>query len=103
MEIVRYNAEEWSALYVDGKLDRVGDAYLVDERVGEILGVQVISGDEGEDFLRGGNTREDVAQTLTDISDWKSAQEAEASKAELLAQADALQTEVDRLRAAASN
>jgi hypothetical protein len=103
MEIVRYNAEEWSALYIDGKLDRVSDAYLVDERVGEILGVKVISGDEGEDFLRGGNTREDVAQTLTDISDWKSAQEAESGKAELLAQADALQAEVDRLRAAASN
>jgi hypothetical protein len=61
---------EWSALYVDGKLDRVGDHYLAEERVMELSGVTIVQDDA---FLRGGDgvDRGDgktVAQTLDEVN-----------------------------------
>ncbi len=32
-------AGEWAALYVDGKLEEVGDAYIAEERAFALLGV----------------------------------------------------------------
>lgn len=38
---VRFSgSEDWSALYVDGRLDKVGDHYLVDERIADFLNVE---------------------------------------------------------------
>lgn len=72
---VRYSgSDDWSALYIDGKLDRVGDHYLIDERISQLLGVEDISSD---DFLRGGNQREDVAESLLDIEQFDSARKQE--------------------------
>ncbi len=53
---VRYtSSSEWSALYVDGKLDRIGDHYLIEERIAELLGVEMREDAECNDFLRGGD------------------------------------------------
>ena len=79
-KFVRYTAEEWSALYIDGTLDVVGDSYLVDERIAELLGVEDQSSDA---FLRGGNTREDVAQTLDELNAWVAAEEVNEANTEL--------------------
>jgi len=84
MKLVRYNAEEWSALYVDGDLRIVGDSYLIDEEISTIYGVEEIDSDV---FLRGGNTREDVAKTLDEVYNYqeqqnKNLQEAEKLRAE---------------------
>lgn len=61
LTVVTWDAhEEWSALYINGKLDRVGDRYLTDERIAELVGVEYIDAD----FLGGGNTRNDAFETL---------------------------------------
>ena len=87
---------EWSALYVDGILDRVGDHYLADERIAELAGVEVIQSDA---FLRGGESRSDVAATLFEISQYshdraqrdEMAEKLRAKAAELLAEAEQLE------------
>lgn len=94
MQLVRYEGTgEWSALYVDGKLDKVGDHYLIEERISELAGVTCIQSD---DFLRGGDTREDVAPTLEALEQHSSQlSDAEESKerriAELKAELEALE------------
>lgn len=67
MELEIHQAEEWAALYVDGKLDRVGDAYLADERALELCGVKVV---QDNAFMRGQNQRSGVAQTLTEVEEY---------------------------------
>jgi polysaccharide deacetylase 2 family uncharacterized protein YibQ len=98
MQLTHYSgSSEWSALYVDGKLDRVGDHYTVDERISDLTGVTVVSSD---DFLRGGNSREDVAQTLEDIETYAKSADATAAEAKaegLREQARALLAEADRI------
>ena len=65
MKLVRYTgSDEWSALYIDGKLDKVGDHYLIDERIQELVGVEVF---DSNDFLLGGDSLSDVAETLEEI------------------------------------
>lgn len=59
---------EWSALYLDGKLDRVGDHYLAQERILELCGVVC---EQSDDFLRGQDGRAGVAQTLNELSDYR--------------------------------
>lgn len=70
---VRYTgSQEWSALYIDGELDRMGDHYLIDERIAELFGVEVRDGVEGNHFLRGGDgvkrtgSHSNPAQTLAE-------------------------------------
>lgn len=70
--VVYESAEDWSALYVNGKLDRVADHYLIDERLRELCSVTTI---QSESFLKGGNTYEDVARSLEEIEAWESEQE----------------------------
>lgn len=66
--LVRYQGpHEWSALYVDGVLDRVGDHYLVDDRIAELAGVEIRYSD---DFMCGGDQRRDVAPVLSDAEAW---------------------------------
>ena len=84
---------EWSALYVDGRLDRAGDHYLIDERIRELAGVTVI---EGDDFLRGQNK---AAQTLAEVEAYtdrrdrarKTAADLRADAAKLLADAERIE------------
>jgi hypothetical protein len=64
---------EWSALYVDGRLDKVGDHYLIDERVYEIAGVTVVVDDA---FMRGQKYETHVAQTIADVDAYIEARDA---------------------------
>lgn len=98
MELIVYRSEEveeWSALYVDGKLDRVGDSYLIDERIQQLTGVISREGN----FLLGGNTSSDAAQTVEEITAYENAREAEINgAARLEAQAAELIAQAERLR-----
>ena len=86
---------EWAALYVDGELERLGDAYLVEARVFELAGVTVVQDDA---FLRGQNGETGVAPTLDDVAAYRAEREEKRATAErlraeaarLLADAEAL-------------
>lgn len=96
-----YTDEEWSALYIDGKLEIVGDHYLIDNRLQEILGVVTI---ESDAFMLGGSTHEDVAQTIDQIEAFEDAASklrAEASQLRSLAQE--MQQRADSLEAEAGS
>jgi hypothetical protein len=95
---VRYQGgNEWSALYIDGKLDKYGDHYIVDERIEELLGVEVRNSDAF--VLDDDHT---VCPLLTDVEDRKTMLESIAIRekkmrddaADLLAQADQLQKDI---------
>lgn len=71
MEVEVHEGDEWSALYVDGKLVVVGDHYLSVDRVYEMFGVKTVQ-DAG--FLRGQSQRSGVAQTLEEIAEYHAEQ-----------------------------
>ena len=97
-EIVVYEgSEDWSALYHRGKLVEVGDHYWVNEKLLQILGVQTIQSD---DFLRGGNSREDVAPDLGAIEDWLAEPNVEEAEATLAAAREAASSAADKLKEA---
>lgn len=88
-------SDEWSAIYVDGQLNRVGDHYLIDERIRELAGVVTL---QSNDFLRGGSQRQDVAQTLDELREWRELMRERKAKAdELREQAKRLQQEALKL------
>lgn len=60
--------DDWSALYVDGSLEEVGDHYMVIDAALGILGVERVA---SNDFLRGGDSREDVASSLDEIEEYR--------------------------------
>lgn len=94
-DVVLYQGEEWSALYVDDRLLEIGDHYLVEERLLDVLGIEFIQSD---DFLRGGSSREDAAKTLDEIESYQDSRDsAEAMAA--LAEA-AVRSAEDKLAAA---
>jgi len=96
--VIYQGSGEWSALYVDGKLDRVGDHYLADERLRELVGAETVQSD---DFMRGGDYRDDAAPTLDDLNAYaidraekaEHAEQLREQAAELLAQAEKLSAE----------
>ena len=101
MDLVRYTgSDDWSALYVDGKLDRIGDHYLIDERISELTGVTDYSSD---DFLQGGDDRDSAAQTLEELNAWVARDKAETADealqyaAELRRQADEAYAHAEQL------
>lgn len=90
------NVEEWAALYVDGVLDRVGDSYLIDERIRDLAQVEEKDGN----FLLGGNYRDDAAKTLEEIDQYEANREQLLAKAaEMEAAAKALEAQAAALRA----
>ena len=99
MEI--HYAEEWAALYVDGKLKTVGDSYLAEEMALNLLGVKIVQDDA---YMRGQNQRDGVAKTLDEVHEYRvkrdaalaRAAELRAQAAELEAQAAALKAQVER-------
>lgn len=90
-------SEDWSALYEDGKLIEVGDHYWVQEKLLQLLGIEVVQSD---DFIRGGSAREDVAPSLVAIEDWLADANVEEAEATLAAARDAASTAADRLKEA---
>lgn len=97
MQVVRYSGEnDWSALYVDGKLERVGDHYLIDERISELLGVEL---EQNDDFMQGGKNYEDVAQTLDEARTYERTRLQKEFEIEQLEQRAAdLQQQADEIR-----
>lgn len=86
---------EWAALYVDGKLEVVGDNYLAEERAFELLGVRQVQDDA---FMRGQTSRDGVAKTLADVESYRASRKARGDKAqELRDEAMRLITEADKL------
>jgi hypothetical protein len=96
MNLVRYTGTgEWSALYVDGILDRVGDHYIIDDRISELTGVEEVQSD---DFLRGGDGRASVAPSLYELGEYSKARaQREDSALELRKKATAMLAEAERL------
>lgn len=94
MKLVRYTgSDDWSALYIDGRLDTVGDHYLIDERIAEISQVEVRDSDN---FLMGGNSKNATASTLDDIEYYEVRQKERAVRQV----SDLRQTAADLLRQA---
>lgn len=62
--VVYQGSGEWSALYVKGRLVEVGDHYLAEEKIHQLLGIEVRQSDA---FMCGGDYREDVASTIEEI------------------------------------
>lgn len=79
---------DWAAVYLDGRLIRVGDAYLADEWLRAHFGVTTVQDDA---FLRGQTSREGVAKTLDEVRDYAQ------SRQERLDRAAALRAEAQRL------
>jgi hypothetical protein len=97
-DVVVHEAEEWSAVYLDGALQRVGDTYLADEWIRDFFGVTTVQDDA---FLRGQNHRDGVAQTLDELDAYRRLRdEAKTQVAALRAEADRLLTEARRLESA---
>jgi hypothetical protein len=87
--------DEWAALYVDGKLDRVGDARNTEERAFELLGVTIVQDDA---FMRGQTSRDGVARTLADVDAYADTRDAALREAaRKIEQAKALLAEANRL------
>lgn len=91
-----HEAEEWAALYVDGRLDRVGDAYLTDERIREIVGVRTVQDDA---FMRGQIRADGVAQTVAEVEEYSRQRQRRRERAAALrAEAARLEAEAAALR-----
>lgn len=80
-ELEIHYAEEWAALYVDGKLMVVGDSYLAEERAFQLLGVKQIHDDA---FMRGQTSRDGVAQTVDAVIAYRADRQAREDKASKL-------------------
>jgi hypothetical protein len=80
MELEIHYADDWAALYKDGKLERVGDSYLAEERALELLGVAIV---QDNAFMRGQDYKDGVAKTLEEIEEFarlRDERKAEAAK-----------------------
>jgi len=80
-----FGADEWSGLYINGKLEEVHDTYWVYEKLFHLLGINQEADDT---FMLGQNTKDGVAKNLTEIYDYRlhmDAIEAEADKLEEMA------------------
>lgn len=94
MNLEIHYSDDWAALYVDGKLDCVGDSYIAEERALTMLGVVLITDDA---FMRGQRYRDGVAGTLEEVEEFRS------QRATALDKAEALRDEAARLLAEAEN
>lgn len=71
---IHYDSEEtggsgnWAALYVDGRLETVGDAYVAEEKAFALAGVVTV---QDSAFMRGQNQRSGVAQTLDHVREYR--------------------------------
>lgn len=88
---------EWAALYVDGKLDTVGDSYNTEERAFKLAGVRAV---HDSAFMRGQNQRSGVAPTLDAVKAYVEERDARLTRAaNLRRQAAELEAEAARLSA----
>lgn len=90
--VVFQGSQEWSAVYLDGELQKIGDHYTIDEWLRAHFNVITVQAD---DFLRGQDTAEGSAQTLSEAIEYAKLRE------ERLAEAKSLRNEAARLLASA--
>ena len=87
--------EEWSAVYLDGKLVRVGDSYLADEWIRTRFGVKTV---QDNAFMRGQTMSEGVAKTLDEVQDYAKARQERLDRvATLRAEAQRLEDETRQI------
>lgn len=102
---IHYCGEEWAALFVDGKLDTLGDSYLAEEKALCLLGVKTVGGPDGLDVLRGGDGRSvdgspSPAITLDEVAAYRAERVRRQSlAAEKRAEAEALLAQAAELEA----
>lgn len=90
-----HTAGEWTAVYLDGKLLRVGDTYLADEWLHDYVGVEDVFDDA---FMRGQNGREGVAETLDEVTAYATQRQEKRDRAATLrAEAQRLEAEAKEL------
>lgn len=93
---VRYNDGEWSALYKDGVLVKIGDSYITDDYLARELGV--VEHDNANYFLGKDATYDNAAQTLDEVIAYEKTLDEKWAEAEaLIAQADALRAQAEAL------
>jgi hypothetical protein len=88
--VVYEGSEDWSALYVNGKLALVSDHYLIDEKIRQIFNVETIQSDS---FMRGGDYASDVAPTIDDIRSYETIHKAQVRDARISEEVDRLLSE----------
>lgn len=81
-KFVRYNMDEWSVLYQDGKMVVCGDSYLSDEHLSIFL--QVEERYNKDCFLGGEATYSNVAKTLDEVDEYSTQKEASKHRAQEL-------------------
>ena len=96
---IHYDSEDtggsgtWAALYVNGLLETVGDAYVAEEKALKLAGIRTV---QDSAFMRGQNQRAGVANTLDEVREYRDQRDA------LLADAAALEQQAAALREQAS-
>lgn len=103
MELIRYTGpNDWSALYVNGDLEIVGDHTQVDERISQICNVEER---EGDYFLMGSHNKKEAAQTIEQLEAYQNRKHEQATKmaanlrekaAGLIREAEALENEYSK-------
>lgn len=95
MKLVRYTGDaDYSALYVDGVLDTFDTHSVVDRRIAELVDVETYNSNY---FLLGGDSKDDVANTIAEIEQYTEAKhELEREAAELRRRADELMARASR-------
>lgn len=87
---------EWDALYIDGKLDLLGDRHYTRERFMEILGVELRDTDAY--FLGRDPKYDNAAKTLAEVEAYEGRPGSELARADQLrAQANELLAQADEL------
>lgn len=94
-QIEFHQSDGWTAVYLNGQLQRVGDSYLADEWLQERVGITVVDDDA---FLLGQGTKAGVAPTLDEVHQFtETRQEKVTRAAELRARAADLLTQASEL------
>lgn len=87
-------ADEWGGLYVDGKLEYVGDTSNVYDKICEMFGIEGVYDDA---FMKGQDKRDGVAKTVEEAEEYGRQREKMRERANALrAEADALERRYGR-------
>lgn len=98
-KIVRYNGDDWSGLYIDGKLVADGDPYVANDYLTELLNVEDREG--LAPFL---GTENHVEKDLSKVEAYeRKLEELEEFEDDLAAEAEELERQAEALRARAAS
>jgi hypothetical protein len=71
---IHYDGDGWAALYINGKLHQVGDAYVAEEEALSRAGVTTV---RDPAFMRGQKGRDGVAQTVDEVTAYREQRDAD--------------------------